>query len=233
MKKILWSLAAIALLGAIAAHWYYADRGRFTTEPTYNNLQRTVVGNTLSSSADPAIRIRFDESLQYLGGQQFILYGVADTEQYFFARIDDSDRLTALYWLQFEAYRPDNNYRYDYDDSPGRLQMGGFEFYVDTAPVRTDPSRRRRGTDGALMRRFLAERGYTLPQEFFYARAVHLTDASRRKELMVIFVDDLAPTGESAPDLAPDGPAADRWPAIERAFLDTFEAGMTLERPAN
>ena len=180
--------------------------------------------------------MRFDPSLRYLGGQRFVLYGVADTEQYFFARIDESedpDRLTALYWIQFEAYRPDNNYRYDYDDSPGRMEMGGYDFYVDTAPVRTDPSRRRRGTDGSLMRRFLAERGYAPPQEFFYVRAVHLTDASRRKELMVIYLDDLAPTGESASDLRPEGSAADRWPAIERDFLEIFEAGMTLERPAD
>lgn len=51
--------------------------------------------------------------MQYIGGQKFILYGVADTEQHFFVETDDDDKLTSVYWVQFEAYLPEKPYTYD------------------------------------------------------------------------------------------------------------------------
>jgi hypothetical protein len=71
-------------------------------------------------------------------------------------------------------------------------------------------------------------KGYTFPEEFAYARLVHLTDASRRKELMIIFIDDLALLDLTAPDLNEDGKEAQRWLEIEKKLLENIRSTLTL-----
>ncbi len=217
-------LALLAVVGA--AHLYFSDRGRFTTVPEYSGLARSTAGQDLLSPADPAIALRFDPDFRHIGGHKFILYGVADTEQHFFVETRGDD-LHALYWIQFEAYLPDNSYTYDYEDSPGRVELGGLEFYLDTAIVESDPSKRRRGTDGSLARAFALSKGYEFPQDFIYARLVHLTDESRRKELMIIYIEDLAPSGLTASGLDEGGADAARWPEVERQMLERIRNTLT------
>lgn len=227
-KVILVVMPIVTIAAIVAVHFYMADRGRWTTAAEYDGLARSVSDNALVSVSDPSIMMRFDPSFRYLGGQKFVLYGVADTEQHFFAEISADDDLKSVYWIQFEAYLPDNSYEYDYEGSPGRLQLNGFEFYVDAEPVQSNPKKRRRGTDGARAREFLGSKGYSFPQDFAYARLVHLPDDSRRKELMVIFIDNLAPLGLSGSDLQEDGKDAARWPEIEEKHIEKIRNTMTL-----
>ena len=231
MKKHVVIVAAVLVVCAVAgAHIYYGDRGRWTTPAEITGLERAVAGNILTSRKDPAVRIEFDSSFRHLGGQKFVLYGVADTEQHFFIETTSDDEVQSIYWLQFEAYLPDNNYSYDYEDSPLRLEIGGFNFFTDTAVVQTDPNlKRRRGTDGTLAREFLDSKGYSFPKNYSYSRKVYLTDESRRKELMIIYVDSLAPTGFTGSDLQEGGQAADQWPAIEATHLDKVRRTLSIE----
>lgn len=232
MKKKLITLLTIAVLAIIAAvftHNHFMDRGRFTTAARYTGLARTVSGHDLLSHADPAVVLRFDPSFRYVGGQKFVLYGVADTEQYFFIEPAADGRLQSLYWIQFEGYLPGKPYKYDYEDSPLRVQLGDYEFYTDTAPVQRDPNRkRRRGTDGAMARQLLASKGYSLPDNYSYSRMVYLTDESRQKELMIIFVDDLAPLGVTGSELRDDGSQAQRWPQIEGDHLEKIRRTLQV-----
>lgn len=230
--KIVLGLLLGIVAAVAAAHFFFSDRGRWTTEPAFTGLARSVSGKLLRSDTDPPVQMRFADDYQYLGGQKFILYGVADTEQYFFADFDDAGNVASFFWVQFEAYLPDNTYTYDYDDSPGRLQLGGFEFYLDTEVVASDPNRkRRRGTDGAMMREFLKSKGLTLPLNFLYARLVHLTDTRKRKELMVIYIEDLAPQGMAPVELQEGGSRAQDWPQVESAMLEKIERDMELTPP--
>lgn len=61
-----------------------------------------------------------------------------------------------------------------------------------------------------------------------YVRLVHLPDAQKRKELMVIYGEDLAPTGFSAAQLGEHGAAHDRWPAIEKALIERVQSRVTF-----
>lgn len=229
MKKNILIIAIVVIAAIGIAHWYFGDRGRFTTEPEFTGLGRTVSGNDLVSDYDPAAVLRFNPAYRYLGGQKFILYGNADTEQHFFVETTPDDVLKSVYWIQYEAYLPDKSYTYDYDDSPLRVTLGDYEFYTDTAVVEFDPNRkRRRGTDGAMARAFLAKHGYVFPTDFAYARLVYLTDESRRKELMIIFIDDLATWGLAATGLNEGGAQADQWPAVEQAFLDKIRQTLVV-----
>ena len=204
------------------------DRGRLTTDPVYTGLSRSVSDNELFSPRDPGVVMRFDPSFRHIGGQKFVLYGVADTEQHFFVETTADNKLKSLYWVQFEAYLPDNSYQYDYEDSPARLRLDDYDFYLDTAAVHSDPKKRRRGSDGSLARQFVLSKGYTFPEEFAYARLVHLTDASRRKELMIIFIDNLALLGLTAAELNEEGKEARRWPGIEKKHLEKIRRTLTL-----
>ena len=229
MKKALLILIVVVIAGGVATHWYYSDRGRFTTEPEYTGLGRTVSGNDLISDYDPAVTLRFDPDYEHIGGQKFILYGVADTEQHFFVETDADKTLKSVFWIQYEAFLPDKPYTYDYDDSPLRLMLDDYQFYTDTAVVGFDPDRKRkRGTDGAMVRQFLASQGYEMPAEFAYARLVFLTDETRQKELMIIFIDNLEPHGLTAAELEEGGANASRWPAVEQAHLDRIKSTLRL-----
>lgn len=229
MKKAIIAVVVLIVAGAGIVHWHFYDRGRLTTEPDFTKLARTVSGNTLTSDADPAVTLRFDPVFEHVGGQQFILYGVADTEQHFFVETHDDGSLKSVYWLQFEGYLPDKPYSYDYDDSPLRLTLGDFEFYTDTAFVEVDPDRkRRRSTDGALARQLLASNGFELPGDYVYARMVYLTDETRRKELMIIFIEDLSTYGIKAAELREGGPGASLWPDIEQAHLDRVKETLMI-----
>lgn len=228
MKKIVFVFAMTAIAVMALAHWYFGDRGRFTTEPETTNLARTASGNRLISNRDPAATLRFDPAYRYIGGQKFILYGVADTEQHFFVQTTADAALESVYWVQYEAYLPNKSYTYDYDDSPLQVALGDFVFQTDTEVFAFDPDKkRRRGTDGAMARQFLASKGYSYPSEVVYARLVYLTDAARNKELMVIFMDDLARYGLTAAELQEDGAHAARWPEVEETHLKRIE--NTLE----
>jgi hypothetical protein len=57
---------------------------------------------------------------------------------------------------------------------------------------------------------------------------VHLLDRTRRKELMIIYGEDLAPTGFSAADLKENDKARREWPAIEQGLLERAEKSLTL-----
>ena len=231
MKKKILIAAGVLLAVVAAAHWYYSDRGRFTTEPEFTDLGRSAVGNDLVSDYDPPSILRFDQAFRHLGGQKFILYGVADTEQHFFVETNADDELKSVYWVQYEAYLPGKRYTYDYDDSPLRVTLGETEFFTDTAMVEFDPTiKRKSGTDGAMARQFLASKGYVFPGNFAYARLVYLTDESRQKELMIIFIDDLASYGLTAAELNEGGSSASRYAEIEQALIDRIRS--TLEIPA-
>ena len=228
-KKSALAVLTIIVVIAAVAYWYFGDRGRFTSEPDFTDLGRSVTGNDLVSDFDPAATLRFDPVYRYLGGQKFVLYGVADTEQHFFVETTEDDKLKSVYWVQYEAYLPDKPYTYDYDDSPLRVTLGDYEFYTDTDVGVFDPNRkRRRGTDGAMARALLAKHGYVFPTDFAYARLVYLTDESRRKELMIIFIDDLAPLGLTALELEQDGTKTDQWPDVEQAHLDRIRQTLTV-----
>ncbi len=229
MKRIILGLAAAVITGVGIAHWYYGDRGRFTTEPVHTDLGRTVTGQELVSTFDPAATLGFSPEYRYIGGQKFVLYGVADTEQHFFVETNYDGKLKSVYRVQYEAYLPDKPYAYDYEDSPLRLSLGEYEFFTDTAVFYNDPDRkRRRGTDGAMVRQFLASKGYGYPEQVLYARLVYLTDESKQKELMIIFMDDLSDYGYAAAELEEGGGKADQYGDVEKAHLERIRNTLSI-----
>ncbi len=194
---------------------------------------RTVVGNVITSSHDPEVRIELPHSVQYVGADRWILYGIADCELHAFVeadppKSDGSKAIQHLYWVQFEGYvpnRPDLHHTYD---SPKHAAIGGLDFYVDTW-VRIRDAATESGSDREHIESLLRAKGYRMPEGMMYVRLVHLLDDQKRKELMMIYGEDLAPTGFRAADLSEGGKAHDRWPALADALLDRAEKRILIE----
>ncbi len=222
--------AILTALIAFIAYMYISDPGRLTTKPSFSGLSRTASGNTLHSSADPTVEMTFDETFQYIGGQKFELYGTANVEQHFFVEETSDGDLQSFFWIQFESFLPDNSYTYNYSASPLRLNLDGFEFYTDTAPGRSSRFFRlgQPGTDGYLARKFAADKGYHTPDDYAYARLVNIPDDLSRKELLIIFIDDLKPTGYTGKQLQPGGEHEDRWAEVESEHLAKIKRVMSL-----
>ncbi len=108
--------------------------------------------------------------------------------------------------MQFEGYipsRPDLHHTYD---SPRHTTIGGLDFYADTWP-RSNSEKTESGSDREHIDALIRAKGYNIPADMMYVHLVHLLDAEKRKELMIIYGEDPAFTGFTAADLREGGKA--------------------------
>ncbi len=192
-------------------------------------LTRSVKGRELISTETPPVRLRFDRAFRYVGGQVFILYGVARAEQHFFVDADKQGRIRRLYWVQFEGYLPSNTHTYQYPVAR-TVTLGGREFIADAYPRNLKAQPGRPDSDGARARAFLASKGYRMASdEVLSQRLVHLVDAAKRSELMIIYTEDLTPLGLHASDFEPGGRAAPEQDRIFKGLLERATRGLRVE----
>jgi hypothetical protein len=193
--------------------------------------ERRVQGNTTISAHDPKLRVRLPESVRYVGADRWVLYGIVDCELHAFVKADDQKNVQELYWVQFESYipsRPDLHHKYD---SPRHATIGGLDFYVDTWP-RSNGEKTEAGSDREHIDALVREKGYKIPADMMYVRLVHLLDVEKRKELMIIYGEDLASTGLTAADLRDGGKASGQWPTLEKELIERAKTKIGLEDTA-
>lgn len=225
MKRRILSLITLSMLGA-SAQAALAQTNSKTAAP----VSRTVSGQVLTSKEMPAVRLEFDKAFKYAGGHSFVLYDVANAEQHFFVDADKDGRLKRFYWIQFEGYLPDNTHAYDYN-SPKIVNIGGLDFFADVYARSMKGNTGRPDSDGNRARAFLESKGYKLGStEVVSQRLVHLIDAAKRNELMIIYLEDLSATGLTAADLNEGGSARARWPEVSQAVLDRALKSMKIVR---
>jgi hypothetical protein len=220
-------LLAVVLLFTLAACAVASQ-----TAPESGPLTRRVEGRTLVSTERPAVRIKFDDDFKYVGGHSFVLYDIANAEQHFFVDADRDGRLRRFYWVQFEGYLPSNTRTYDYSGVKEKINLGGLDFVTDAFVVNIAQVRSQRpDSDGAKARAFLESKGYRVSgNDLMYRRLVHLTDATRRDELMIIYLEDLGGTGLTAADLTGQGKDAARWPDVSAQLLKRATKGMQISK---
>ena len=193
---------------------------------------RQANGNVLVSDHDPAVRIRLPDTVQHAGAVRWRLYEIADCELHAFVETEhDTKKIERLYWVQFEGYlptKPELHYEYN---SPRHTSIGGMDFYVDTF-VRPANAETRPGSDRAHMEAVVRAQGYRMPSGMMYVRLVHLLDPQRRRELMIVYGEDLGPMGLTAAALGRGGKAHDRWPAIEKGLIERAQGKIVLEKTA-
>lgn len=150
-------------------------------------IRRAVSENTVTSSQDPEVKLTIEPAFKYVGAERFVLYDVADAEVHVFVDADVKRNVKRLYWVQFEEYLPNNHHNYDYADNPV-IEAAGWKWYV-TARLRPADAEVRPTSDTEHMLGVLKANGYKLQGMYAAIRLVHLTDASMRKELMIIYME--------------------------------------------
>ena len=192
--------------------------------------ERKVENNLIVSERDPAVRIELPKTVQYIGVDRWVLYGIADCELHAFVETNSERKVERLYWVQFEAYlptKPDLHHRYD---SPRHTIIGGLDFFVDTWVASKD-EKTTPGSDLEHIRSLIRAKEYQRPAGMMVVRFVHLMD-DKRKELMIIYAEDLAPTGLTAAELRKGGKAQDRWPVIADGLVERAEKRINIAGPA-
>jgi hypothetical protein len=197
--------------------------------PQTNAPARKVEPNAVLSAHDPSVRVQFPDSVQYVGADRWNLYDIADCELHAFVDADAKKNIQRLYWVQFEGYLPSKPGLAHQYDSPRHTTIGGLDFYVDTW-VRPEDAETQKGSDRQHIEALIRSRGFNMPAGMMYVRLVHLLDTQKRKELMIIYGEDLAPTGFSAADLNQGGKSFSQWPSIERGLLERAEKMITIQQ---
>ena len=193
--------------------------------------ERHVTGSVITSDHDPRLRIRLPKSVLYVGADRWDLYGIADCELHAFVEADRERNVQRLYWVQFEGYLPTKpELRHQYD-SPRHTNIGGLDFYVDTW-VRPGDAKIQPGSDREHIEALIRTKGYKMPAGMMYVRLVHLLDEQKRKELMIVYGEDLSPTGLTAAELDVGGRAHEQFPAIEKGLVGRAERQIELEEMA-
>jgi len=194
--------------------------------------ERVVRDHTVISRQDPVAKIKLPDAFRYVGADRFVLDDPRlgdfdDCELHAFVESDNAHTVRALYWVQFEAYLPSHPDLHHSYDSPLHTTIEGLNFYVDTwvSPGTAVPER---GSDEAHFYSLLASHGYRR-DDLMSVRLVHL-DPTKRKELMIIYSESLAPTGYTALQLKAGGNHHGKWITIEQGLIRRAEHGITIIR---
>jgi hypothetical protein len=203
---------------------------RTPTSSGQAKVNRAVKDQVLTSSAMPVVRLEFDRAFKYAGSQAFVLYEVANAEQHFFVDADSQNRISRLYWIQFEGYLPTNTHSYNYKVNK-MVKFGGLDFIADAYARKIKAGEGRPDSDANRARAFLESKGYQMASdEVLMQRLVYMVDEAKRNELMIIYLEDLRPSGLTAADLEPEGRGADRWLEISAGLLERAQKGMKVIR---
>lgn len=213
--------------------------------------QRTADANVVTSSADPSVRIEVPRSARYVGTDAWILYGIANCRQFVYADFGAEDTVKRLYWIQFEAYLPSLPKLHHQYTSKRHVTLGGLNFYVDTwieandgptahaadvkpleAFLRSNgydvPPGINSGSDEQHVDALLGAKSLRLPQVTMSVRFVHLADEQQRKELMIIFSEDLTGTGLRPDDTKPGAADYERWQTEETGLISRAERSISV-----
>jgi hypothetical protein len=131
------------------------------------------------------LRLEVKAPFRYVGGQRFILQGVADAEQHLFVDTPPGETLRRLYWIQFEQYLPGRGGEYNYGkDAP--LARWGLQWRTHVRRFADPPVA---GSDRSRVYQLLEQHRLTLPNPSVRARLVYVPDTDRRQELMIIYLE--------------------------------------------
>ena len=194
-----------------------------------------VSGHMVSHPLDKVV-VHVPAAASYAGAERFNLYGVADAEIHVFVEADADRKVRRLYWIQFESYLPSRpDARYDYGESDRRAELGAITTWLRATPAPTSATPRA-GGDTESVRRILDRAGISVPEEVMSVRMVQLIDDPKgtgygRRELMIIYSEDLAPTGKTLADLAADGKLNQAaWMPLEQQLIERATQAVRIER---
>ena len=208
MSKFLSLILAVSFLGLLPDY----------TRAQSPSPQRRVEGQVLTSTALPALRLKFDAALKFTGNQSFTLHGVAQAEQYYFVEADEQRRIKRMFIVQFEGFLPGNDNTYNYPANK-TIRLGEHDYITNAAAVPNVSASLKQNpdTDAAHAAAFLESKGYRHGEDVLFQRFIRVVDEAKRHEFILIYIEDLRGSGFAATDLAKGGRAAEQR---DRVFQD-------------
>jgi len=182
--------------------------------------RRTVTGNTVLSKADPDARIEILQPAAYVGAVRFALYDVADCEIHLFVDTDASKKVRRLYWVQYEAYLAEHpTLKYEKHPAYSPTALNGLPFH-QRARFGQSSDTPQPGSDAERAFALLAEKGYSLPAETVNVTYKHFLDATMRKEVLLMVIEDMALTGTSFSQLVVNNELQPAWKPVADKLLE-------------
>jgi hypothetical protein len=215
-------VAAAGLVLGIATFAYGADG-------TSANAVRHVRGRTVFSEESPKVELSVRKGYRFIGTQQVNLYGLAEAEQYVFARQGRDNTVESFYWIQFEHFLPSNDRTYNYG-SKNTTQMGDLHFVYNVgswpdylAEMAGNPA-----SDGAAIERLLEKRHLSFPHRATHVRMFHSPSADHRSELMIIYGEAL-PQNSAVPVRNGGVQLDTELPSSAQMFLEHARQGLIVQ----
>jgi hypothetical protein len=193
------------------------------------------VANNTVTHAGESVAVRVPKSAIYVGSERFTLYDVADAEVHVFVEADANRQLRRLWWVQFESYLPSKpELAYNYAEGNRKVELKGTATWLRSGPVSTS-GHMRPGSDREHVMGILKRANITIPAEAMNVRLVQMLDdpagtGKGRRELMIIYSEDLALTGKSLADLTTEGKPNATWQPLEEALVKRATESVTIER---
>jgi len=197
-------------------------------------LEGRAEANAVVHPGAPPLRVRVPEGAAYVGGERFNLYGVADCEIHVFVEADADRRIRRFFWVQYESYLPSRpDARYDYGESDRRMELWGAAAWARSFIIDTGRAPRP-GSDTERVREIVTRAGYTAPPYLMAVRLVRLLDDPQgtgygRRELMLIYAEDMAPSGTTPAEVITDGAPNSRWAPLEGPLIERAAAAFAVE----
>jgi hypothetical protein len=193
---------------------------------------RSVQANVVVSERDPSARIELPKGVRYVGADRWVLYDVADAELHIFVESDERKQVKRMYWIQFEGYLPSLP-RLVYEPARGqqKIELAGLDFYA-RARFGLSSEIPKVGSEMERVNKLLQTNGYTLPAEMMNARFIHYLDEPKRRELMIIVSEDLAPAGYTHDMLIKGTPTTEPWLSISQRLVESASKRFTIQKTA-
>jgi hypothetical protein len=157
-------------------------------------LRHAVAGGAVDVGWPALSRVTVAPDFQYIGGQRFVLRGVADVEQHAFVVADSTRRVYRLLWIQIEQFLPTAPGTYDYG-ADSLVSLGPRALRLNVRRYSTPPDST---SDRGALYRLLRRAGYEPPSSADRVRWVQVSD-DRRSEVMIIHAEAMAASRTSQP----------------------------------
>ena len=153
------------------------------------------------------MKIKVDEKFTYIGRFDFEIAALSDEwpksvrgsaiaqgERFIFAQADTEQKIEKLFIVQFEGFRPDNDFTYNYNFQNAE-RIGNNQYRHNTWFYNTGENARQNPQNGgAKTMQFLRERGFQVEDELMMSRFVGLASPDRRHEIILYHLEMLQPT---------------------------------------
>jgi hypothetical protein len=186
-----------------------------------------VVDNTIIVEHAPALRIRVDRSIRFLGRHDIRIRDVAAGERLIFAEVKNGSAVR-LFIAQFEGFNEGvaGTYNYDLSASPEvaglRWRSNPFAFNMAES-IRSSP-----GAEAHSTAEFLDRHAIGYPADWMMWRSLTVTTPDRRSELILFYVEDLAMTGKTLADVYRDNEETAYWRSITPALRQRAQAAFCV-----